>query len=496
MQTQLAGASVQVHAGLSRARSDSSTWVRCVAGRALLQRFTSNHLTNHSSRPGEVRLSMNLPSMNSPMPRVALPDLEQARIAVIGQGYVGLPLAAAFGSHFPTIGFDINTERVAELNRQRDHTLEMSAEELREARHLTFSSDAAMLADCNVFIVTVPTPIDEYKRPDLRPLESASRTVGRAIRPGGVVIYESTVYPGATEEICVPIVARESGLEFNRDFFAGYSPERINPGDPHHRLATIVKITSGSTPEAASLIDALYRRIIQVGTHPASSIRVAESAKVIENIQRDVNIALINELAVLFNKLGIDTLEVLEAAGTKWNFLPFRPGLVGGHCIGVDPYYLTHKAQEVGHHSDLILAGRRTNDGMGGYVAGQVIRLMASKGINPVGSRILVLGLAFKENCPDLRSTRVVDILVALKRYNAHVDIHDPWVDAAAAKHEYGLDMTAEPEPGSYDAIVLAVGHKQFVALGADGIRGYGMPDSVIYDVKYVLPRDAVDGRL
>jgi len=423
-------------------------------------------------------------------------SLENTRIGIVGLGYVGLPLAVEFGKQYDTVGFDINTARIGELRLGRDSTLEVDANELASAARLRYSSDLDDLRACNVYIVTVPTPIDAARRPDLTPLVKASEALGTVLQRGDVVVYESTVYPGCTEEVCVPILEKVSGLTFNQDFFAGYSPERINPGDKAHRVTSILKVTSGSTPETADYVDALYGSIITAGTHKASSLKVAEAAKVIENTQRDLNIALVNDLAILFNKLGIDTLEVLEAAGTKWNFLPFRPGLVGGHCIGVDPYYLTHKAQEVGHHPDVILAGRRTNDGMGAYVAGQVIRLMASKGINPVGSRILVLGLAFKENCPDLRNTRVVDILAALKDYNAQLDIHDPWVDAVAAKHEYGLVMTAAPEAGSYDAIILAVGHEQFAALGAAGIRAYGKPGSVLYDVKYVLPREAVDGRL
>ncbi|MFT3756158.1 MAG: Vi polysaccharide biosynthesis UDP-N-acetylglucosamine C-6 dehydrogenase TviB [Pseudoxanthomonas sp.] len=423
----------------------------------------------------------------------ALPDLGQIRIAVIGLGYVGLPLAVAFGRRYPTLGFDINGQRVGELRSGHDHTLEVSAEELRETPQLQFSDDPEALKGCNVFIVTVPTPIDEYKRPDLRPLESASRTVGKAISRGGVAIYESTVYPGATEETCVPIIERESGLKFNQDFFTGYSPERINPGDKEHRLETILKVTSGSTPETADFVDALYRSIITAGTHKASSIRVAEAAKVIENTQRDVNIALINELALIFHRLGIDTHEVLEAAGTKWNFLPFRPGLVGGHCIGVDPYYLTHKAQQIGYHPDVILAGRRINDGMGSHVARRVAKLMARRNLPVAGANVLLLGLAFKENCPDLRNTRVVDIIAELRSYNANVDVHDPWVDAGEAKHEYGLDLVAEPAPGRYDAIVLAVSHREFVALGADGIRKLGKPGAVLFDVKRALPRDATD---
>ncbi|MCH6483701.1 Vi polysaccharide biosynthesis UDP-N-acetylglucosamine C-6 dehydrogenase TviB [Pseudoxanthomonas sp. LH2527] len=422
-----------------------------------------------------------------------MPTLDQVRIAVIGLGYVGLPLAVAFGRKFPTLGFDINRKRVAELNDYRDHTLEVSAEELRDTPLLGFSDDPAALAGCNVFIVTVPTPIDDYKRPDLHPLESASRTVGRAIGKGAVAIYESTVYPGATEETCVPIIERESGLQFNEDFYAGYSPERINPGDKQHRLETIMKVTSGSTPEVADFVDALYGSIITAGTHKASSIRVAEAAKVIENTQRDVNIALINELALIFHRLGIDTHEVLEAAGTKWNFLPFRPGLVGGHCIGVDPYYLTHKAQQIGYHPDVILAGRRINDGMGSHVARRVAKLMARRNLPVAGARVLVLGLAFKENCPDVRNTRVVDIVAELRSYNAQVDVHDPWVSAEEAKHEYGLDLVAEPQAGQYDAVILAVAHRQFTERGADGVRALGKPGAVVFDVKRALPRHAVD---
>ncbi|MDQ3618364.1 MAG: nucleotide sugar dehydrogenase [Pseudomonadota bacterium] len=425
-----------------------------------------------------------------------LPSLDKVRIGVIGLGYVGLPLATAFGSHFPTLGFDIDSERVAELDRHQDDTLEVSSEELQAADQLEFTADPAALSGCNVFIVTVPSPIDDFKRPDLRPLESASAVVGRAIGPGGVVIYESTVYPGATEEICIPIVERESGLVYNRDFHAGYSPERINPGDREHRLNTIMKVTSGSTPDAADFVDSLYRRIIDAGTHKTSSIRVAESAKVIENIQRDVNIALINELALIFHKLDIDTHEVLAAAGTKWNFLPFRPGLVGGHCIGVDPYYLTHKAQQIGYHPDIILAGRRINDGMGHHVAQRVVRLMAQRDPQAKARKVLVLGLAFKENCPDLRNTRVVDIVSELRAYNVEVDVCDPWVKPAQAKHEYAIDLVAEPARGHYDAVVLAVAHREFVALGIAGIRALGKPDAVVFDVKGTLPRADVDGCL
>ena len=422
--------------------------------------------------------------------------LDQARIAVLGLGYVGLPLAVAFGKHFPTLGFDIDAARVTELRRHDDHTREISDDALRAANLLEFSSDPSSLAGCNVFIVTVPTPIDEYKRPDLRPLESASRMVGRAIGRGGIVIYESTVYPGATEEICIPIIERESGLVFNRDFHAGYSPERINPGDPQHRLETIMKVTSGSTPEAADLVDSLYRRIISAGTHRASSICVAEAAKVIENIQRDVNIALINELALLFHQLDIDTHEVLQAAGTKWNFLPFRPGLVGGHCIGVDPYYLTHKAQQIGYHTDMILAGRRINDSMGSHVAQRTIKLMRQRNIQPTQAKVLILGLAFKENCPDLRNTRVVDIVRELRSFNVEVDVHDPWVSAPLALAEYGMVLVPEPEPGRYDAVILAVAHREFIERGADGIRAFGVPGAVLFDVKRALPRASVDGCL
>jgi len=425
-----------------------------------------------------------------------LPVHEQIRVAIIGLGYVGLPLAVAFGRRLPTVGFDIDQARVAELNAGRDHTLEVSADELRATTRLVCSHDPAALKDCNVFIVTVPTPIYDYKRPDLRPLESASRTVGRAIRPGGVAIYESTVYPGATEEVCVPIIERESGLRYQHDFHAGYSPERINPGDKQHRLETITKVTSGSSPAAAQFVDDLYRQIIGAGTHRASSIRVAEAAKVIENTQRDVNIALINELALIFERMGIDTHEVLEAAGTKWNFLPFRPGLVGGHCIGVDPYYLTHKAQQIGYHPEVILAGRRINDSMGGHVAQRVVKLMAQRDIPTANAKVLILGLAFKENCPDLRNTRVVDIIAELRSYHIDVDVCDPWVDAAQARHEYGIELIATPQPGQYDALVIAVSHHQFVALGAAGVRALGKPGAVLFDVKRVLPREQIDGCL
>jgi UDP-N-acetyl-D-galactosamine dehydrogenase len=424
------------------------------------------------------------------------PRTQDIRLAVIGLGYVGLPLAVGFGKYLPTLGFDIDAARIAELKQHRDHTLETTANEFKAATRLVFSADAAELAACNIFIVTVPTPIDDAKRPDLAPLEAASRTVGRAIRRGGVVVFESTVYPGATEEVCVPIIERESGLRYNTDFFAGYSPERINPGDREHRLETILKVTSGSTPEVADFVDALYRRVVTAGTHKASSIRVAEAAKVIENTQRDLNIALINELALIFHRLGIDTREVLDAAGTKWNFLPFRPGLVGGHCIGVDPYYLTHKAQQIGYHPEVILSGRRINDGMGEHVAQRVLKLMVQRRIHAAQAKVLVLGLAFKENCPDLRNTRVVDVVNEFRNYHADVYVHDPWVDATQARNEYGLELVPELVPGAYDAVILAVAHRQFVEMGAQKIRALGKPGAVLFDVKQVLPREAVDDRL
>ena len=425
-----------------------------------------------------------------------LPAMAQARIGIVGLGYVGLPLAVAFGRRYPTMGFDLKADRIAELESGHDSTMETSPEELASARQLSFTSDPAGLADCNVYVVTVPTPINAAKVPDLSPLKRASRTLGGLVRPGDVVIFESTVYPGATEEVCVPIIEELSGLKFNEDFFAGYSPERINPGDKEHRVENILKVTSGSTPEAADFVDALYASVITAGTYKASSIRVAEAAKVIENTQRDVNIALINELAMIFNRLGIDTLEVLEAAGTKWNFLPFRPGLVGGHCIGVDPYYLTHKSQEVGYHPAMILAGRRLNDNMAIYVANRIVRLMIKAGIQVRDSRILVLGLTFKENCPDIRNTKVVDMVRELEDVGARVDIHDPWVDAAEARAEYGIDPVADPEAGAYDAVVLAVAHHQFKALGAAGVRAFAKAGAVVYDIKHILPADAVDGRL
>ena len=420
------------------------------------------------------------------------------KIAVIGLGYVGLPLAVEFGKKRDVIGFDINHKRIAELRVGRDHTLETTSEELKTARQLVFTSEAADLRDCGVFIVTVPTPIDSANRPDLTPLIKASETVGKVMPHGAIVIYESTVYPGATEEVCVPVLEKFSnGKKFNIDFFCGYSPERINPGDKEHRLPTIKKVTSGSTPEVAEVVDQLYREIITAGTHKASSIKVAEAAKVIENTQRDVNIALMNELSLIFHRLGIDTLEVLQAAGTKWNFLPFRPGLVGGHCIGVDPYYLTHKAVEVGYHSEVILAGRRINDNMALHVADEVIKLMLRKSLPVLGNKVLVLGLTFKENCPDVRNTKVVDIVHTLQSYNVHVDVFDPWINVADAEHEYGLKCLSEmPQSGQYAAVVLAVGHHQFVAMGESGIKAFGQAGAVLFDVKGILPLGAADGRL
>jgi UDP-N-acetyl-D-glucosamine/UDP-N-acetyl-D-galactosamine dehydrogenase len=423
-------------------------------------------------------------------------NLRQCRIGVVGLGYVGLPLAVEFGRHYETVGFDIKAERIAELRRGRDSTLETTKAELTAATRLTFTDDLAALKRCRVFIVTVPTPIDGYKRPDLTPLERSSESVGKVLKRGDVVVYESTVYPGCTEEVCVPILERESGLVFNKDFFVGYSPERINPGDKLHRLTTIKKVTAGSTPEVAQFVDKLYGSIVTAGTHLASSIRVAEAAKVIENTQRDVNIALINELAMIFNKMGIDTEEVLEAAGSKWNFLPFRPGLVGGHCIGVDPYYLTHKAQEIGYHPEMILAGRRINDNMGAYVASEIIRLMNLKGIKVSGSRVLVLGLAFKEDCPDLRNSKVVDVVHEIERFGAKVDVWDPWVSRVEARHEYGITPVREPKRGQYDAIVAAVAHKQFKELGVQAIRKLARKTHVLYDIKYVFAKGEVDGRL
>ncbi len=422
--------------------------------------------------------------------------LEDLKLAIIGLGYVGLPLAVEFGKHRPVVGFDINRERIAALEAGHDRTLEVDDQELREACQLRYSAEVASLADCNFYIVTVPTPIDADKKPDLAPLIRASETIGQVLKPGDIVVYESTVYPGATEEGCVPVLERVSGLTFNRDFYAGYSPERINPGDKEHRLTGIRKITSGSTPEVAELVDGLYREIIAAGTHKADSIRIAEAAKVIENTQRDLNIALINELAVIFNRMGIDTEAVLLAAGTKWNFLPFRPGLVGGHCIGVDPYYLTHKAEAIGYHPEIILAGRRLNDGMGRYVVTQLIKAMLKRRIQIDGARALVMGLTFKENCPDLRNTRIADIIQELRQYNISVDVYDPWVDADEAQQAYDIRLLSTPPDNAYDCIVLAVAHHQFSNMGASSIRRFGKPGHVLYDLKYLLKPDEADLRL
>lgn len=424
-------------------------------------------------------------------------NLKNQKIAVVGLGYVGLPLAVEFGKVRPVVGFDISSDRVAALRSGIDATREVEPEELASAKHLTCTSAIDDLRSCGVFIVAVPTPIDTANRPDLTLLVKASTTVGQVIRKGGVVIFESTVYPGCTRDVCIPIVEHHSGLKYNEDFFAGYSPERINPGDKEHRLPTIKKVTSGSTPEAATAIDELYAEIITAGTHKAASIEVAEAAKVIENTQRDLNIALMNELAIIFHKLGLDTKEVLAAAGTKWNFLPFTPGLVGGHCIGVDPYYLTHRAQEIGYHPEVILAGRRINDGMGAHVAERVVRLMMRRGFPVVGSRILVLGLTFKENCPDLRNSKVVDIVDTLREYNATIEVYDPWIDAEEALHEFGIVAEkTEPPAGRYDAVILAVGHREFIAQGPEKIRAFGRPGAVLFDVKGIFPKSESDGRL
>jgi len=422
--------------------------------------------------------------------------LNKQKIGVIGLGYVGLPLAVEFGKQYRTVGFDINAERIKALKAGRDTTLETTRTELKAARNLRFSAQPKDLKSCNVYIVTVPTPIDQYKRPDLTPLLKASETIGRVMKKGDIVIYESTVYPGCTEEVCAPVLERFSSLRFNKDFFCGYSPERINPGDRQHRLVTIKKVTSGSLPRIADVVNALYASIITAGTHQASSIKVAEAAKVIENTQRDVNIALINELALIFKRIGIDTEEVLRAAGTKWNFLPFRPGLVGGHCIGVDPYYLTHKATEIGYHPEMILAGRRINDGMGAYVAQEIVKLMTERRIMVGGSKILILGLAFKENCPDLRNSKVMDIVNELRRFDAKIDIYDPWVNADSAYREYGVRPIRTPKPASYDAVVFAVGHDEFKAIGVRKIRRWTKKAHVLYDVKYLFAADQTDGRL
>jgi UDP-N-acetyl-D-galactosamine dehydrogenase len=421
---------------------------------------------------------------------------KDTRIAVIGLGYVGLPLAVEFGKRYLTTGFDVNLSRITALSSGNDTTLEVDKAALDSATHLSYTTDVDKLKTCNIYIVTVPTPIDIYKRPDLSPLKKASETVGKVLSKDDIVIYESTVYPGATEEVCVPILEKYSGLIFNKNFYCGYSPERINPGDKEHRVTTIKKVTSGSTPEIADKVDALYRSIITAGTHKASSIKVAEAAKVIENTQRDINIALINELALIFRKLDIDTEEVLKAAGSKWNFLPFRPGLVGGHCIGVDPYYLTHKAMEVGYYPEIILAGRRLNDSMSKYVANEIINLMTKKRIQVVDSNILVMGLTFKEDCPDIRNTRVVDVVQELSGFHCNIDVYDPWIDKEESIREFGITPVEQPEPGKYDAVIIAVAHHQFKSMGTTAIRALGKKNHVLYDIKYILPSEKVDGRL
>lgn len=423
-------------------------------------------------------------------------QLADLRIAIIGLGYVGLPLAVEFGKKVPVVGFDIYQKRISELKNGQDHTLEVSPEELKQAAQLSYTASLEDLKDCNFFIVTVPTPIDDYKQPDLTPLVKASTSIGKILKKSDIVVYESTVYPGATEEVCIPVLEEISGLTFNKDFFAGYSPERINPGDKLHRVTNILKITSGSTPEIADYVDEVYNLIIEAGTHKAASIKVAEAAKVIENTQRDVNIALINELALIFNKLGIDTEEVLKAAGTKWNFLPFRPGLVGGHCIGVDPYYLTHKAQAIGYHPEIILAGRRLNDSMGAYVVTQLVKGMIKKKIQVEGSKVLVLGLSFKENCPDIRNTKVIDIVKELQEYHMDVDVYDPWIDSEETQHEYGITPVNHPTAGQYDAVILAVAHDEFKEMGIEAIRSLGKASHVLYDLKYVLAQSESDIRL
>ncbi|MER8278877.1 Vi polysaccharide biosynthesis UDP-N-acetylglucosamine C-6 dehydrogenase TviB [Acinetobacter baumannii] len=423
-------------------------------------------------------------------------QLEQLKIAIIGLGYVGLPLAVEFGKHKPTIGFDINTDRIQELKSGHDHTLEVTSDELKHVHQLSYTADIEDLKTANFFIVTVPTPIDDFKQPDLTPLVKASQSIAKVLKKGDIVVYESTVYPGATEEVCIPELEKHSGLNFNKDFFVGYSPERINPGDKQRRVTNILKITSGSTPEVTDYVDQVYNLIIEAGTHKAPSIKVAEAAKVIENTQRDVNIALINELALIFNKMGIDTEDVLKAAGTKWNFLNFRPGLVGGHCIGVDPYYLTHKAQSIGLHPEIILAARRLNDRMGEYVATQLIKEMVKQRIQVVGARILILGLSFKENCPDIRNTKIVDMVKALKEYDLDLDIYDPWVDSAEVEGEYGLAPVTELKQNHYDAIVIAVAHDQFKAMSSQELIALGKEKHVLYDLKYVLDKEQSDIRL
>ncbi len=423
-------------------------------------------------------------------------ESENTRIAIIGLGYVGLPLAVEFGKKFRTIGFDINDTRVSELLDGTDSTMEVASAHLRQSKYLHFSSDVEKIKDCNIFIVTVPTPIDKHKNPDLTPLTDASATVAGALKEKDIVIYESTVFPGATEEVCVPILEKQSGLKFNRDFFCGYSPERINPGDKEHSVTTIMKVTSGSTPEIAGKVDSLYSTIIVAGTHKAESIKIAEAAKVIENTQRDINIALINELSKIFNRLEIDTEAVLKAAGTKWNFLPFKPGLVGGHCIGIDPYYLTHKAVEVGYHPEMILAGRRLNDSMGEYVVNETCNLMIKKHIHVADANILIMGLTFKENCPDLRNSRVIDLIEGFKNFTSNINVYDPWADKASALREYGVNLIERPTKNDYDAIVLAVGHSQFKELSTKELRSFGKENHVLYDVKYLLKIDESDGRL
>ena len=423
-------------------------------------------------------------------------DINSIKIAVIGLGYVGLPLAVEFGKQHSVVGFDINASRIAALIAGSDHTLEVNDEELAEATHLRYSSDIQALTDCNFFIVTVPTPIDDFKQPDLTPLINASKAIGGLLKKDDIVVYESTVYPGATEEVCIPVLEKVSGLTFNQDFYAGYSPERINPGDKEHRVTNILKVTAGSTPEVADFVDEVYNLIITAGTHKAPSIKVAEAAKVIENTQRDVNIALINELAVIFNKMNIDTEAVLTAAGTKWNFLPFRPGLVGGHCIGVDPYYLTHKAQAIGYNPEIILAGRRLNDSMGEYVVTQLVKTMIKKRIQVEGAKVLILGLSFKENCPDVRNTKVIDIVHELQEYNIEVDVYDPWVDANEAQREYDITPISQPSSYQYDGIILAVAHQQFVEMGIESIRAFGKSNHVLYDLKYIFTKDETDIRL
>ena len=421
---------------------------------------------------------------------------DDVKIAIIGLGYVGLPLAAEFGKIRQVVGFDVNHKRILELKEGIDVNLETTEEELRDARHLTFTSSIDEIRECNFYIITVPTPINDYKQPDLTPLIMASETLGKVLRPGEIVVYESRVYPGCTEEECVPILERMSAMTFNKDFFVGYSPERINPGDKKYRLTTIKKITSGSTAETACLVDEIYRQIITAGTYKTESIKIAEAAKVIENTQSDLNIALVNELAIIFNRLEIDTEAVLRAAGSKWNFLPFRPGLVGGHCIGVDPYYLTHKSQGIGYYPEIILAGRRLNDNMGNYVSGQLIKAMIKKGINVEGSNVLILGFTFKENCPDIRNTRIIDVVKELGNYSCNVDIFDPWVDAEEVEEEYGIIPVSEIKAASYDAIIVAVGHEQFKKMGSTDIRGFGKDKHVLYDLKYILSPEQSDVRL